>query len=224
MGCLFSMLDSTTERRPCEPKKKRRYSWSGSNQHTPDPFGDFSWLPKDRKTDNLQTNRCNICEAVFLERYMKDHHMKKFHDRATTGRIKCSECDSTFSRMQHLTRHFNIYHTRATPPVTCDICGKKFLHEGNLNRHKRLTHDGEKGYRCAKCPAVFARREDWEKHVTKGNHFTEYDCKFCKQTIVFKSIRQLDHHLLKSSGYSKVAYSCRYKKYGKKDEKGIWHL
>ena len=49
MGCIFSSMSASyLEKRPQGPTPKRRFSWSGSNDHTPTPSGDFDWLKRQK--------------------------------------------------------------------------------------------------------------------------------------------------------------------------------
>ncbi|KAL7941095.1 hypothetical protein V8C42DRAFT_335771 [Trichoderma barbatum] len=51
---------------------------------------------------------------------------------------KCSICDATFSRLEHLARHTKS-HTREKP-FKCPICGKRFSRQDVLSRH-RTSHE-----------------------------------------------------------------------------------
>ena len=130
------------------------------------------------------------------------------------SRVKCPKCNVTFSRTASMTRHLNTKHRETPPKYTCDICDKEFPAKSNLDRHRSLVHGGQKEYKGNECPAEYGQKRDLEKHIEKGNHFREYECKFCKQTLVFKSYEQEQRHLIHTK--NGISYTCRYRRYGKK--------
>ena len=228
MGCKFSLFDSTLEQRPQGMPSRRRYSWSGSNDHTPTPFGNFNWLPKNKRRRVFKETmaptwwdyRCEICEAVFMESTILDQHMRKVHSIAP--KVKCPKCKAPFTKTANMTRHLNTKHRQDEPSFKCDICEKVLTTDNNLNRHIRLVHGRQKDFKCDECPAEFAEQQDLDKHIEKGKHYIEDDGRFCKQHLVFKSSRQRDLHYIRVP--LSRAHTCRYQKYGKKDENGVWHL
>ena len=217
MGCLFSMMDSHIERRPQGLQPKRRFSWSGSNEHIPTPSGDFHWLPKEQRpriykkalAPTWWDTQCSICEEVFLDRKTRDRHMREVHQ--IKPKQKCPKCSQTFSRTSHLTRHLNTKHRDTPPTYDCDICEKSFLREGNMMRHKKLVHGQQKDFKCEECPAKYAHKQDLDKHLKKGKHYRTFRCTYCKQTLVFKSFEHQERHFLSLPGNGGV-YSCRNKR------------
>lgn len=64
-----------------------------------------------------------------------------------------------------------VTHTK-TKEYTCDVCGNKFGHKGNMVAHKRNHHgETEKVHACTFCDASFPRRYKLLEHLAK-NHDT----------------------------------------------------
>ncbi|KAL5341555.1 fungal-specific transcription factor domain-containing protein [Aspergillus crustosus] len=67
------------------------------------------------------------------------HHDPEVEDSSsTTGQTKCSICQSTFRRPEHLKRHFRS-HTKEKP-FECPQCGRHFSRTDTLHRHELSHH------------------------------------------------------------------------------------
>ena len=73
----------------------------------------------------------------------------------------------------------------------CDVCEKSFLQEGNMLRHKRLVHGGQKDFKCEECPKVFKWKVDVYRHVRtvhlQNTDKEKFDCKICFKLYSDKS-------------------------------------
>ncbi|KAL2821597.1 fungal-specific transcription factor domain-containing protein [Aspergillus granulosus] len=68
-----------------------------------------------------------------------DGHNREAEDNsAVTGQTKCSICQSTFRRPEHLKRHFRS-HTKEKP-FECTQCGRHFSRTDTLHRHELSHH------------------------------------------------------------------------------------
>ena len=69
---------------------------------------------------------------------------------------------------------------------TCDQCGKKYVHNKDLQYHKDAKH-GQKQYMCDKGNKVFAARYSHEKHTIACVKGKLYKCQSCNYTSHYKS-------------------------------------
>ena len=149
-------------------------------------------------------NKCNICEETFFMKRERDRHIREVHSK--DERIKCPECDMTFSRKESMTRHRDTKHSSSSSMFKCEICHKSFTQQGNLDRHRDEVHAGYH-FKCSECPASYARKEKLQAHKEKGNHLVEFYCDICKEYLVFKDLTSLEKHV-------KIKYGSRREKYG----------
>jgi len=81
--------------------------------------------------------------------------------------------------------------------VKCDECGKNFINIGNLNRHSKIIHRGEKlQCKVADCEETFRRNEARENHMRMEHGSPMLSCKFKGCTSEFYSKCGLSHHHL----------------------------
>ncbi|RAL00895.1 putative C2H2 transcription factor [Aspergillus ibericus CBS 121593] len=67
------------------------------------------------------------------------HNRDTPHSSTATGQTKCSICQSTFRRPEHLKRHFRS-HTKEKP-FECAQCGRHFSRTDTLHRHELSHHN-----------------------------------------------------------------------------------
>ncbi|PWY95869.1 C2H2 transcription factor, partial [Aspergillus sclerotioniger CBS 115572] len=68
-----------------------------------------------------------------------NHNRDIPHSSTATGQTKCSICQSTFRRPEHLKRHFRS-HTKEKP-FECAQCGRHFSRTDTLHRHELSHHN-----------------------------------------------------------------------------------
>ena len=137
-------------------------------------------------------SKCNICEKKFPRRAERDRHVREVH--SMDEKIKCQDCNLTFSRKETMLRHRTTSHTSSSSNFTCDICEKSFTQQRNLDRHKDDVHAGGH-FKCNICPATYVRKEKLEKHKKSGQHHLAFYCEICKQNLVFKNMPALKKHI-----------------------------
>ena len=107
----------------------------------------------------------------------------------------------------------NIYHTESKMHThkkkkkyynKCDICSKTFQ---QLNRHKRIVHEGLKPFICNFCGKAFRATQDLHRHINevhKGLKWKRYKCKFCRKA--FSHTKDLYGHINKV--HEGLKYKC----------------
>ncbi|NXE30027.1 ZN189 protein, partial [Ardeotis kori] len=92
------------------------------------------------------------------------------HQRIHTGErpYQCAQCPKRFTQKQHLLQHGKIHlrerncagsqSARQAPPHSGFDCGKSFVCRSWLVRH-RMTHTGERPYKCSQCDKTYRRKD-----------------------------------------------------------------
>jgi uncharacterized Zn-finger protein len=167
-------------------------------------------LPVEQK--NYNCKRCDIEFATFKE--FCDHRLSEEHENK---RVTCPVCNKSYTAMYYK-KHMAIH--KPDCPFMCDICGKKFIVQGQFSRH-RLTHfyklpfkcthcpyrgrfseslkmhmrshTGEKPYQCSECAARFVSKSNLNKHMYTHKEDHDYKCESCGRGFYTK--RNLDMHI-----------------------------
>ncbi|XP_026498770.2 gastrula zinc finger protein XlCGF17.1-like [Vanessa tameamea] len=176
-----------------------------------DDFGCF----EDSGIKNQSTQYyCRKCDLNFdtFEEY-SGHRLSEEHENM---RQTCPICKNSYATL-YFRRHMALH--KVDTPYMCDICGKKFIVQGQFTRHRMThfynlpfecslcpyrgrfkeslkmhmrSHTGEKPYQCSQCPARFVNKSNLNKHILthKGDH--DYKCESCGRGFYTK--RDLDLH------------------------------
>lgn len=86
----------------------------------------------------------------------------------------CPDCNKTFRRRLHMTRHRLIHSDEK--PFGCDQCDKRFRRQDHLNIH-RHHHSTVKPFNCDRCGRGFTRPQHLLKHIQNLHLKTENDSK-----------------------------------------------
>uniref|UniRef100_A0A1E1WLF8 Protein krueppel n=1 Tax=Pectinophora gossypiella TaxID=13191 RepID=A0A1E1WLF8_PECGO len=156
--------------------------------------------PKSIKTDIKKTEICEECGKSV--RNLKEHALRHIpmKDRK---RIKCKECDKTFSTYGSRYKHYRIKHLGIKKH--CDICNKDVT---DLNTHRLVAHNSEQlRFACAVCTRRFISPSALEAHMLLHTKDKPYECDICHKK--FRMQVNLTHH--KRSVHEKEkSHLCQY--------------
>ncbi|XP_028173356.1 zinc finger protein 709-like [Ostrinia furnacalis] len=149
------------------------------------------------------------CISEFeLKEHLKQHSKEKIKKK--NRRMKCEECNVTFSLARSYTLHYQRVHLRlkdafipGRAPVVCEICGKKCTTATSLRFHQR-THTGERPYQCTECPKRFSVAQRLQIHQRTHSGERPYACPHCPKA--FKGKPNLNRHVRVHTGAK--PYSC----------------
>lgn len=79
----------------------------------------------------------------------------------------------------------------AKKPYSCDDCGKSFLWNSELKRHRRV-HTGERPYICGECGNCFGRQSTLKLHQRIHTGEKPYQCGHCGKC--FRQSSNLHQH------------------------------
>lgn len=111
-------------------------------------------------------------------------------------RHACSKCDSTFKLRGDLLRHARVVH-EGERKFSCPHCDKVFSHSGHANRHVQAVHRKIRRYKCHLCYDAFSQASHLNSHVKHVHHrIRPWFCNMC--TMRFSTETGLRSHLRNS--------------------------
>ena len=132
---------------------------------------------------------CGLCTEIKQLRNRKYHtpysyelHMKQIHSGGSEGKQVCEFCCKEFigsiGKVKFaLKEHIQAVHMGIRK--ACDECGKTFISNIVLNKHKKHVHRKEGSYPCKGCGRVFRYSQQAIDHEYKDRGLTPYECKQC---------------------------------------------
>ncbi|XP_059404836.1 gastrula zinc finger protein XlCGF8.2DB-like [Carassius carassius] len=112
-------------------------------------------------------------EESFSKPQIKETFSQKTaHKTGTTSYVTPSHSEKSFSEHGHLKVH------TGGKSYTCQLCGVRFIHKGNLTVHMTV-HTGERSFTCLKCGKSFDQNKSLKEHMrihTGGKHNVCHQC------------------------------------------------
>lgn len=172
-----------------------------------------------RRKPHRKSRNCDTCDATFSNIVFLNQHMIEIHGEVRPL-MQCDICQVTYYCKRTIERHMK----KHIKMFMCDLCGKKFATDAELQRHC-LVHDNEddipaKNSRHLKCPLctnTYRRSYVLLTHMKSKhpiNGLKKYDelsllmCKKCNK--MFPTIEARESHL---ETHNKVICQICYQKF-----------
>jgi hypothetical protein len=84
--------------------------------------------------------QCDVCLRRFSDERWLRNHKARIHEGKTSKDFECPKCRKKFSYKSALTRHNKTVHLKLRDHV-CEVCGRAFGQNGDLQKHIRRRHD-----------------------------------------------------------------------------------
>jgi len=132
---------------------------------------------------------CKLCVNIKQLRNRKYHtpyalnlHEQQIHSGGGEGKLVCEYCCREFhgsiGKVKFaLKEHIQAVHLGIRKE--CDECGKTFISNIVLNKHKKHVHRREAQYPCKGCGKIFRYSQQAIDHEYKDKGITPYECKNC---------------------------------------------
>ncbi|KAK1900545.1 Zinc finger protein 227 [Dissostichus eleginoides] len=126
------------------------------------------------------TLKCPLCEKMFkTQMHLKTHQMVHTDTRPFT----CSTCEKAFKTKHSLQAHQSFM---------CDLCGKTFLYNCQLQKHQKATHDERHGQVVRRRTREKGNRRVIYRRDRTSVDVTPFSCKTCRKG--FDSAGSLRRH------------------------------
>ncbi|XP_026758811.2 zinc finger protein 37-like [Galleria mellonella] len=161
-----------------------------------------------KKDSSLKPFPCTTCDrSFFTELALKNHSWIHYNDEKPHKQYKCSSCEEDFDLkydfIQHLKQHKTMglcqlcgrsfrteknldahmsAHLSSGKSYTCKVCGRSYSTMSNLRTHS-ITHSNERPYHCHLCKKSFKRNQDLKFHINQHTGAKPYKCPFCEKSF-----------------------------------------
>ena len=82
--------------------------------------------------------------------------------------FSCPNCNAVFGAKETMEKHISERHLGRIKNKSCDVCGKSFNQEKNVERHKKTVHEEIRNFSCPHCRiAAFGAKQTLKKHMLK---------------------------------------------------------
>lgn len=157
----------------------------------------FEYVLPEAQQPDYHCQRCNIGFESFKD--YCEHRASVEHENT---KIKCPVCNKLYSE-SYLKKHLLLH--QPDVPFVCDICGKKFIIQGQFSRH-RLTHFYNLPFQCSLCPYRGRFTESLKMHMRTHTGDRPYQCSECAKCFINKS--NLNKHMLTHKGHEFECETC----------------
>ena len=149
---------------------------------------------KGDNVEKLKIFKCEICPLKFKDeqkflQHKEIHEKSRIEDNVEEMKIfKCKTCPLKFKDeekfLQHKKRHeksadISIVHKGTKKRHNCELCGKNFIDNSQLIRHKETVHEGIKKFSCEFCQKNFGAKSALKRHVNSVHN--GFKCEICGQ-------------------------------------------
>ena len=73
--------------------------------------------------------------------------------------FKCEICEKSVSTVPCEDKHVSVIHKQ------CKTCGKSFSRSGELKKHIKTIHEGQRNYKCDFCGKSFTTSGHLKRHI-----------------------------------------------------------
>lgn len=175
----------------------------------------YDYNEQKEEYQDIKTNKkdycCKKCNQHFTT--FKEYSDHRISDEHENTREKCPICNNTYTTL-YFKKHLLLH--KMETPYMCDICGKKFIIQGQFTRH-RLTHFYNLPFKCSLCPYRGRFSESLKMHMRSHTGEKPYQCPHCPSRF-FVNKSNLNKHLLTHGGTPEFQCSqCQRGFYTKRD-------
>uniref|UniRef100_A0A2M4CHH9 Putative alcohol dehydrogenase transcription factor myb/sant-like protein n=1 Tax=Anopheles darlingi TaxID=43151 RepID=A0A2M4CHH9_ANODA len=127
---------------------------------------------------------CEPCGKGFFTHLSYKSHLRTYHNIG--AQYQCEICLKMFRHPSSRRAHIQRMHKGQEGKHECQICQKKFLDRGRLNRHETV-HTGNTPYACIHCPKRF--KSAFAKKTHELTHSgIDFACTLCTKVYRYKSL------------------------------------
>ena len=130
------------------------------------------------------------CSREFTNEKTMREHVRGDHEGNYP--FRCEICDRGFFQSSFHTAHMNSHY--GIKAFECGLCGSKYAHSSDLNRHLLTCGEEETPHPCPQCGKVFKseRRMKEHKRYVHDGRVKKYLCNLCGKVCLQRS-RYLAH-------------------------------
>lgn len=120
--------------------------------------------PRWLQCEHRESSKAKRCGETFTRQNDYKDHFINVH----LGRLKCEQCNKSFSKKSNLDRHLREFHTSKEYKCTDDTCDaeyKVFKTEDAFLHHNFYYHDAHDGIECPNCSNLFYPQSYFQRHL-----------------------------------------------------------